>query len=208
MKVGLYARCSTKKQDLTSQLDQLMNWANLNGHDYIPFKDFAVSGKRDSRKGINALLTAARAGDIDAVAVIEISRIGRSIKFIYGLVEELNHLGVKLFLAGTNTQVDYDTVEGSAMVGALALAADIEWKLIRERNKRGRDTIKSKGIKVGRKNKSVSLEAVQLLRGAGKSYREIGVELNCSAATIMRVVHKAEESLLEDMEELEEDVSN
>jgi len=190
MKVGLYARCSTKKQDLTSQSDQLMNWANLNGYEYSLFQDFAISGRRDSRKGINALVAAARAGDVDAVAVVEISRIGRSIKFIYGLVEELNKLGVKLYLANTNTLVDYDTVEGSAMIGALALAADIEWRLIRERNKRGRDTIKSRGIKVGRKNKSVSYDAAVLLQSDGKSYRQIAEELNCSAATVMRVLKR------------------
>lgn len=188
MKVGLYARVSTNRQDLSSQCDQLMNWANLHEYEYILYKDFAVSGKRDSRTGINALRKAAAEGDIDAVAIVEISRIGRSIKFIYQLVEELNALNVKLFLCGTNTQLDYDTVEGSAMVGALALAADIEWRLIRERNRRGRETIKKNGIKVGRKNKAVSYEAAVLLQNDGKSYRQIAEELNCSAATVMRVL--------------------
>jgi len=188
MKVGLYARVSTNKQDLSSQCDQLMNWANLHGYSYVLFKDFAVSGRRDSRKGIDALRAAVNSGEIDAVAIVEISRIGRSIKFIYELVEELHKADVKLFLCQSNTQLDYDTVEGTALLGALSMAADIEWQLIKERNKRARATMAKNGIKSGRKNKAVSYEAAMLLKKEGKSLRQIATELNCSAATVMRVL--------------------
>lgn len=188
MKVGLYARVSTNRQDLSSQCDQLMNWANLHKYEYVVFKDFAVSGRRDSRKGINALRKAAADGEIDAVAVVEISRIGRSMKFIYEFIEEMNKLHVKLYLSQSNMLIDYESTSGRATIGAFALAADIEWQLIKERNKRSRETIKKNGIKVGRKHKPVSYDAAVLLQQQGKSYREIGLELNCSAATVMRVL--------------------
>ena len=76
------------------------------------------------------------------------------------------------------------------MIGGLALASDIEWMLIKERNERGRASIKARGIKVGRKHKMVSLEAIKALQEKGLSLREIGKELGVSAPTIMRRTQK------------------
>jgi DNA invertase Pin-like site-specific DNA recombinase len=104
-------------------------------------------------------------------------------------------LGIKVVLANSNTTLDYNTLEGRALIGGLALAADIEWMLISERNKRGRDKIKRLGIKTGRKlkeEKGLSIEAVKALREKGLSMRLIGKELNSSPATIMRILHNLE----------------
>lgn len=188
MKTALYSRCSTKKQDLDSQQVALRRWADQNGHSYVEFQDFAVSGRKDSRLGINTLLENARKKEVDAVAVIELSRIGRSLGFIHGVLEELSRLGIVVYLANSNTRLDVKTLEGRALVGGLALAADIEWMLIQERNRRGREAIKEKNIKVGRKRKEISDEAIKLMSEKGMSLRKIANELGVSPPTIMRRV--------------------
>jgi DNA invertase Pin-like site-specific DNA recombinase len=185
-RIGLYARCSTKKQDLESQNKQLVGYAKSKGLTYKLFNDFAISGKKDNRKGVNELLDKARKKEIDLVGVVELSRIGRSIKFIWEVVEELSKLDVKIILVNTGTILDYNSLEGRALIGGLALASDIEWMLIKERNERGRAMIKEKGIKVGRKDKVLSLEAIKLMNEKGMSLREIAKEMNTSPATIMR----------------------
>lgn len=196
IKIGLYARCSTKKQDLESQINSLISYAKNKSYEYELFQDFAVSGKKDNRSGINSLLEKIRNKEINMIGVVEISRIGRSLKFIYEVVEELSKLGVKIILVGTGTILDYETLEGRALIGGLGLASDIEWMLIKERNERGRAIIKEKGIKVGRKRAEdkeknpLSLEAVRLMRNKGMSLRQIGKELNSSPATIMRMLKR------------------
>lgn len=185
-KAALYARCSTRKQDLDSQIMALTDWAKKEGYKYKIFTDLAISGRKDDRKGINELMDAATKKEINTVGVLEISRIGRSIGFIHKVIEKLSSLSIKCVLVRNNTVLDYTTLEGRALIGGLALAADIEWMLIKERNERGRKAILERGIKVGRKHKEVSLEAIKALQEKGLSLRQIGNELGVSAPTIMR----------------------
>lgn len=190
MKVALYARCSTKKQDLESQETALKKWAAEQSHEAELYADLTVSGRKDNRKGIKDLLDAARRKEFKLVGVLELSRIGRSIGFIHRTIEELNQLGIQVVLTKNNTTLDYSSLEGRALIGGLALAADIEWMLIQERNARGRQAIKDRGIRVGRKRKDVSLTAIQALQAQGMSLRQVAQELGVSAPTILRRVRK------------------
>ena len=186
MNVALYCRCSTKKQDLESQQNALINWANAHKHKYVLYEDFAISGKKNDRQGISRLMKDAEAHAVEAVGVVELSRIGRSISFIHKTLEELSKLGIKVVLTNSNTSLDYDTLEGRALIGGLSLAADIEWMLIKERNERGRQIIKEKGIDVGRKPKNVSMTVLTALKEKGMSLRQIAHETGVSPATVMR----------------------
>lgn len=185
MKLVLYSRCSTNKQDHESQIRQLEAWAAKGGHEYRLKADFG-SGRDFTRQGLNEALALARAGQIEGIAVLELSRIGRSIKDIYAIAEELDRLGVKVILANSNTTLSTKTLEGRALLGGLALAADIEWMLLCERNKRAREQIRAKGIRLGRKPKDASLKAIEALRAQGLSVRQIAKEMNVSPATVFR----------------------
>lgn len=182
-KVSAYLRCSTKAQDLEGQRAAVLAWAEREGHSLQFFEDDAVSGKRADRKGIQHLLRAAEAGEVDLVAVTELSRIGRSIGLITRAVEQLCEAGARIVLVNSGTRLAYDTLEGRALVNALALAADVEWHLIRERTTRGRETIRRRGIRVGRKPVEVSARVLASLRQQGLSIREIARELKISRAT-------------------------
>jgi DNA invertase Pin-like site-specific DNA recombinase len=101
-------------------------------------------------------------------------------------VKELADLKIPIVLVNSGISIDYNTLEGSATINALAMAADIEWRLISDRNKRGREKIARDNIKVGRKHKEVSEQAMLALRDKGLSLRQIAKELGVSAPTIMR----------------------
>lgn len=185
-----YSRCSTSKQDLVSQNKRLETWASQ-FDEHIHFEDLAISGRKDSRKGISAMMQLLRSRDLKKydlikVGVVELSRVGRSISFIHKTIEELSQLGIKVVLVNSGTELDYNSLEGRALIGGLSLAADIEWMLISERNQRGRDKIKEEGIQVGRKHQEISIEAIKALKEKGMSLRQIASELNSSPATIMR----------------------
>jgi len=187
-------RGSTTKQDLESQKHTLQEWADKNGHTIVFFEEFATSGRKvlEERENMQELLTRCESGEFEGLVVVEISRLGRSIKMIYDIVERLSKAGIKIVLANSNTTLDYNTLEGRALIGGLALAADIEWMLISERNKRGREKIKREGIKVGRRRseEKISITAILTMRATGLSYRQISNELNCSPPTIMRMLRR------------------
>lgn len=211
-RIGLYARCSTKKQDLDSQTKALKEYAEKQGYDYEIYSDFAVSGKKENRKGIDTLLDKARRKEIDLIGVVELSRIGRSIGFIWKVVEELSKLNIKIVLVNSGTVLDYNILEGRALINALAMASDIEWCLIQERNARGRAKIKEDGIKVGRKTleekNKISVEAVKLMHNKGMSLRQIGKELNSSPATIMRILKRLEIGQLRNVSNSNQEINN
>jgi len=192
MRVGAYLRTSTRKQDLDPQRRAVEEWASRRGHELAVFEDDHVSGRRSDRRGVEDLLAAAERREFALVAVVELSRLGRSIGFVHQTVERLRKLGIKVVLVSSGTVLDYDTLEGRALIGALALAADIEWKLIQERNERGRATIKAKGVKVGRKPCNVSLAVLAALREKGLSIRAIARELRVSPATVGRRIQALE----------------
>jgi DNA invertase Pin-like site-specific DNA recombinase len=195
LRVAGKIRCSTSKQDLESQRFTLNSWAEKNGHTITLFEEFAVSGHKEigQREGMQKLMIALENKEYEALAVVEISRLGRNIKDIYNMVDKLTKLGIKIILVNSNTTLDYNTLEGKALIGGLALASEIEWCLIQERNKRGREKIKRDKIKVGRKpseEKGVNIEAVLELRKQGKGIRETARLLNTSAPTIMRILRR------------------
>jgi DNA invertase Pin-like site-specific DNA recombinase len=179
----IYVRTSTSRQDLTSQTDICKSVA---GNDAIIYQDSATSGKSDTRAGINRLLEDARAGKVSGVYIAELSRIGRSLGFTMRVVEELHSLKVPVILAKTNTVLDPSTLEGKALLGALALAADIEHSLILERSARGRARMVEKGSKPGRKRKPIDGQALRDLAGAGRSASQIARGVGVSKATVLR----------------------
>lgn len=189
-RAACYMRCSTTRQDLESQRAKLEAWAASKGHESTWFEDAAISGRKTDRPGLNDLLAGVDAGRFDLVAVVELSRLGRSMGHIHATIEKLATKNVKVVLVNSGTTLDNATLEGHALIGALALAADIEWMLISERNARGRAKIKADGIRVGRKEKPVSLQAIKALREKGLGLRGIAKELGVSAPTIMRHLRK------------------
>ena len=193
-KALFYGRTSTRQQDLAGQRRSAQEWARKNEFELVMFEDDHTSGRRSDRKGIEALIDAAKRGEFTLCAVTELSRIGRSITFITKTVEELAEAGVNIVLLSSGTVLSYDSLEGRALVHALALAADIEWMLAQERSARGRATIRARGIKTGPKKKFVSPLVLRALLDRGMSLRQISKEVGVSPATVLRRVRELENS--------------
>lgn len=194
MKIAGYVRCSTNKQDLEGQIQSLKDWGAKFGHEVTVYKDYAIKGITTNREGIDRLLADCSHGLYEGVATWEISRLGRSISQIHWFVEALAKSKINIILCNSNTTLDYSTLEGRALIGGLALAADIEYVLICERNKRGRETIKRNKVKCGRKfseELGVSAEAVVNFKNQGKSFAEIAKLLNTCKSTAFNVWRRA-----------------
>jgi Resolvase, N terminal domain len=80
-----------------------------------------------------ALMRAARRRDIDAIVVWRLDRWGRSLADLVGTLHELQALGVGFI--SLSEALDFTTPAGRAMAGLLAIFAEFEREILRERVK-------------------------------------------------------------------------
>ena len=94
-----------------------------------------MSGARDDRPGLAALMEYVRQGD--TVVVWKLDRLGQHMLHILQTVKELTQRGVTL--VSTTDGIDSSTPVGRMMIGVLGSLAEYERELIKERTalKRG-----------------------------------------------------------------------
>jgi DNA invertase Pin-like site-specific DNA recombinase len=111
------------------------------------------------------LLAAARRREIDVVLVWRLDRWGRSVADLVSTLQELQHLGIG-FVSLTEA-LDLTTPAGRAMAGLLAVFAEFEREILRERVRSGLAHARLTGKRLGRPP-SVGHKAVE----ARKLYRQ------------------------------------
>ncbi len=131
VRVALYARVSTHdQQTLPMQLEALRSYAVQRGWEIAAEIRDVGSGSIE-RPRREQLLKAARRREIDAVLVWRLDRWGRSVADLVLTLKELNELGVG-FVSLTEA-LDLTTPTGRAMAGLLAVFAEFEREILRER---------------------------------------------------------------------------
>ena len=108
----------------------------------------AVSGRREGRPKLNALMSAARNREIDCVLVWKFDRFARSTRHLLTALEEFNHLGVRFI--SVQDQVDTDSPMGRAMFTIIGAMAELELSLISERVTAGMKAAEARGKHLGR----------------------------------------------------------
>jgi DNA invertase Pin-like site-specific DNA recombinase len=147
-RVGLYARVSTHdQQTLPMQIAAMRAHAKRRGWAIVAQIKDVGSGAR-ARPLRDAILTAARRRELDVVLVWKLDRWGRSLPDLVVTLRELDELGVG-FVSLTEA-LDFTTPTGRAMVGLLAVFAEFERDLLRERVKAGMAQARTKGHRIGR----------------------------------------------------------
>src|SRR5271168_1903555 len=108
-----------------------------------------MSGARDDRPGLAALLDYVREGD--TVVVWKLDRLGRNTLHILETVKALTDRGVTLI--STSDGIDSSTASGRMVIGVLASMAEFERELVKERTGLKRAASRSNGTKFGRRKK-------------------------------------------------------
>jgi len=142
------------------------------------------SGGR-TRPQRDLLLRAARRREIDAIVVWRVERWGRSVVDRLRTLQELQALGVGFI--SLHEAVDFTTPTGRAMAGLLAIFAQFEREILRERVKAGIAQARRHGKRHGRPP-SVAHRApdVQRLATAGLSQSAIARQLGLSRTSVRR----------------------
>ena len=148
-RTAIYLRVSTAEQKPDLQYDGLRDYAALVGLDIIQdYCDIAVSGRREGRPGLNALMAAARKREIDCVLVWKFDRFARSTRHLLTALEEFNHHGIRF--VSVQDQVDTDSPMGRAMFTIIGAMAELESSLISERVTAGMKAAAARGKHLGR----------------------------------------------------------
>ncbi len=138
-----YARVSTGQQDLKLQLDALKA-AGVAKDNLFTDK---VSGSKAARPGLDACLQQLQAGDI--LLVWRLDRLGRSVRHLIDVVEDLHRRGVK-FKSLCDGAIDTTTASGELIFHIFTALAQFERRLIVERTRAGLTAARARGRFGGR----------------------------------------------------------
>src|SRR5215470_17018120 len=94
MKAAIYARVSTVDQEPENQLQELRRYVEARGWSGIEFVDRGVSGAKDKRPALDALLKDAKRRRFDVLVCWRLDRLGRNLKHLVTLTEELSALRI------------------------------------------------------------------------------------------------------------------
>ena len=184
MTVVGYARVSSLGQDLTVQLEK------LSGCDKV-FKE-KRSGVDAGRPALKACFNYLREGD--TLVVTKLDRLARSTSDLYRIVSELMHRGVE-FKVLDDPSIDTSSRTGKVM-GILALIAEFENDIRRERQQDGINKAKAAGIRFGPKPILTLpvIEKIKALRADGATVPEIMRRTKLSKASVYRALGGATEA--------------
>ncbi len=135
-----YARVSREEQNLDLQLDELKKSGCES------FYSDKISGSIDDRSGLDALLKYARSGDV--LVVWRLDRLGRTLKSLIAMVEELEQRGIGF--KSLRESIDTTTSGGRLIFHVFGALAEFERSLISERTKAGLASAKARGRCGGR----------------------------------------------------------
>ncbi|ECC9721672.1 recombinase family protein, partial [Salmonella enterica] len=152
-----YARCSTDRQDLTAQQEELVK---LGVSPERIYTDKGLTGSNRQRPGLDQALAAVRRGD--TLVVPKLDRLARSVPDAREIADALQARGVKLAL-GASVYDPEDPV-GKMFFNVLATFAEFEGDLIRLRTREGMAIARAKGKLRGKQPKLSEKQQKELCR--------------------------------------------
>ena len=142
-KVAIYVRVSTTNQaeegySIDEQKDKLKSYCQIKDWNvYKVYTDGGFSGSNTERPALEKLIKDAKNKKFDTVLVYKLDRLSRSQKDTLYLIEEVF---IKNGIEFLSLQENFDTSTpfGKAMIGLLAVFAQLEREQIKERMQLGK----------------------------------------------------------------------
>lgn len=199
-RVAIYTRVSTARQNTEAQIRNLEDWAERAGHEIVAVYSETVSGAKKRRPQFDAMMKAAANREFDLLAVWDLDRLGRTLVQIVNTVHDLAEMGIAFWIAKSAT--DTSTSAGKIMLACLAMMAELERDLNKERTRNGIETARRRGKKLGRpkagsvrdpnkaKNKSLDDDIRSMLKD-GHGINRIAKTLGVGDRRVVRVRDQA-----------------
>src|SRR5215470_27728 len=175
LRAAIYARVSTtngQANGVEMQLRDLREMAERRGFQITrEYCDAGVSGAKDSRPALDAMLADAKRGKFQVLLIWKLDRLGRSLANLVRLLEDFRAWGVELVSFGEG--LDFSTATGKLLYQMISAFAEFERDCIRERVKAGLRNARAKGVTLGRPRVVVDAAKIASLRASGASWPKI-----------------------------------
>jgi DNA invertase Pin-like site-specific DNA recombinase len=158
-RAAIYVRVSTDKQTIENQVRELRQVAERRGWQVVEeYSDAGISGAkgRQDRPGLDRMLNDAKRRRFDVVMAWAIDRLGRSLIDLLGTIQDLEAVGVDLYL--DQQAIDTTTPTGRLMFQITGAFAEFERSMIRQRVTAGLRRAVDAGTKLGRPRIKPKLE--------------------------------------------------
>ncbi len=186
--IAAYVRVSRDDQHPEAQLQELRDYAARRNVELVEYTDHGISGRKDRRPALDALMKACRAREVSAVVVVRLDRLARSLVHMSRLGQEFETLNIELI--SLREGIDTSTATGRAMFGMCGVFAQLEADLIKDRTIAGLKAAKARGQVLGRRPAldDHAKRRVARLKRSGHSVRQIAEQLECGVATVHRAL--------------------
>ena len=186
MKAYVYARVSTRDQNLEVQLAEIKKYTDFRGFDVLGVFTDKASGKDTNREGYKEMIKALEVNPlgVKAIVVHKLDRIGRNIRDLINIADFLEKNGIGLISITNN--IDTTTKEGRLFFYMLASLAEYERELIMERTALGYEAAVLKGVKMGQPSKNVPIDEVKRLLALGVPKSEIARRFKIHRTTLYK----------------------
>ena len=170
-------------QSVDNQLHELRSYVDARGWTVTEYTD-VISGATDRRPALDKMLKDARRRRLDSVVCWRLDRLGRSLKHLVKLLDELQTLGVSFI--SLNEGIDLSTPSGRLQLHILSALAQFERERISERVQAGLARAKRQGRTLGRPRLHLPQEAIEQVRGL--SVRAAARKLRISSSAAHRLL--------------------
>jgi DNA invertase Pin-like site-specific DNA recombinase len=189
-----YIRVSTDKQTVENQRYEIEQYAKRNGITIDRWVEETVSStKQLEKRKLGELLKKVKKGD--RIIATEISRIGRNLLQVMGILNVCLTVGVQIYTIKDNFTLSSD-IQSKVLAFAFGLAAEIERNLISQRTTEALRRIKAEGKILGRpkgrKSSHIKLtgtaEVIKRLLEKGNSRNSIARSLKVHRGTLAKYI--------------------
>lgn len=155
-----YVRVSSKEQNTARQLEALKD-KNIE-----KIYEEKISGKDTNRPQLQDMLSFVRYGDV--IYIESISRLGRNLKDLLDIVDQLNTKNVGL-VSLKESHIDTTTPQGKLIFNIFASLSEFERETIRERQLEGIEIAKQQGKYKGRPKQKIDNQKFEEVYNKWKS---------------------------------------
>lgn len=185
-----YVRVSTNDQNTDLQRNALISA----GCEQI-FED-KISGKSTDRPGLKKAMKLLKPGD--SLVVWKLDRLGRSVRHLIGLIEELK--GKDVHFRSLTDSIDTGTAMGRFFFHVMSALAEMERELIVERTRAGLAVARAEG-RIGGRRLVMTADVVAMARrmfANGATAQQVALVCEVSTKTIYKYIPSRDQVLLKE----------
>ena len=192
MKIYVYVRVSTEQQNCANQHHEIETFCKMNNLIIDEWVEEVISSRKALKdRRLGKLLKKLQKDDI--LIATEISRLGRSMLEIMGILQQCLEKECQIWTIKENYKLGSD-IQSKVLAFSFSLASEIERQLISQRTKQSLKRLKDEGEHLGRpygfsyrKLRRKHTKIKELLdKGVSKS--QIAKLMGCSWATLHRYI--------------------